>query len=68
VIVAGDRIVVRGEERGTPVKLSLGIQPSGRSFRIMTSDIHDISGGKIVKTRHVENWAQATSQLSTGTP
>lgn len=68
VIAAGDRIIVRGEERGTPVAPFLGIQPSGRSFHVMTVDIHDISGGKIVRTHHIENWALAIRQLSKGTP
>lgn len=68
VIAAGDRIIVRGEERGTPLAPFLGIQPSGRSFQVMTIDIHDISEGKIARTRHIENWALAIRQLSPATP
>lgn len=68
VIAAGDRIIVRGEERGTPVAPFLGIKPSGRSFQVMTIDIHDVSKGKIAGTRHIENWALAIRQLSPATP
>lgn len=68
VIAAGDRIIVRGEERGTPLALFLGLQPNGRSFHVMTIDIHDVSQGKIARTRHIENWALAIRQLSPATP
>ena len=63
VIVAKDRIVVHSEVQGTPAAPFLGVQPSGKSFRIMTLDIHEVSGGKIVTTYHVEDWARAVRQL-----
>ena len=64
VLVSGDRIVVRGEATGTPAAVFLGVQPTGKSFRIMTVDIHDVKDGKIVRTFHVEDWATAIRQLT----
>ncbi len=68
VIVMGNRIVVRGEEYGTPVAPFLGVQPSGRSFRVMTIDIHEVVRGRIARTYHVENWGAAVRQLSGDAP
>ena len=63
VIVAGDKIVVRGELTGTPAGDFFGVPYSGKSFKIMAIDIQTIKGGKIAHTHHVEDWAAALSQL-----
>ncbi len=63
IIVAGDKIIVRGELTGTPSGEFYGVPHSGKSFRIMTVDIQTIKGGKIAKTYHVEDWASALNQL-----
>ncbi len=41
VIVAGDRVIVRGEVTGTPAGDLFGVPHSGKSFRIMAIDISD---------------------------
>lgn len=64
VMVDGDRIVVRSEASGTPVGPFFGVPPSGKSFKIMTIDIHTIKGGKAIAAHHVEDWAGALRQLS----
>lgn len=64
VLISGGRIIVRSEATGTPASLFLGISPRGRTFRIMTIDIHEVRDGKIVRSFHVEDWASATHQLS----
>jgi ketosteroid isomerase-like protein len=63
VLVAGDRVVVRGEVRGTPSGDLFGVPHSGKSFRIMAVDIQTIRDGKIAKTFHMENWLSAIGQL-----
>lgn len=61
---AGDAIIVRGRATGTPAGPFLGVDGEGRSFDIMTIDIHEIRDGKIAHSYHVEDWAGAMGQLS----
>jgi predicted ester cyclase len=68
VLVAGDRVVVRGEVTGTPSGDLFGVPHSGKSFRIMAVDIQTIRDGRIartyhIKTYHMENWLSAIGQL-----
>ena len=65
VLVAGDRVIVRGEVSGTPAGPLFGglIPHSGKSFRIMALDIQTIENGKIRRTYHMENWFAALTQL-----
>jgi len=63
VIVAGDKVIVRGELSGTPSGEFFGVPHSGTSFKIMALDIPTIKDGKIAKTHHIEDWAAAINQL-----
>ena len=63
VLVAGDRVVVRGEVTGTPAGELFGVPHTGRSFRMMAIDIQTIREGKIAKTFHLENWLSVLGQL-----
>ncbi len=63
VLVAGNRVIVRGEVSGTPSGDLFGVPHTGRSFRIMAIDIQTISNGKITQTYHMENWLSALGQL-----
>lgn len=63
VLVAGARVIVRGEVAGTPAGDLFGAPHSGKSFKIMTIDIQTIKDGKIAKTFHMENWLSALGQL-----
>jgi ketosteroid isomerase-like protein len=63
VLVAADRVIVRGEVTGTPAGDLFGVPHSGKSFRIMAIDIQTIRDGKIVRTYHLENWLSALGQL-----
>jgi ketosteroid isomerase-like protein len=56
VLVAGDRVIVRGEVSGTPAGDLFGVPHTGKSFKIMSIDIQTIKDGKIAKTFHMENW------------
>ena len=64
VLVDGDRIVVRSEATGTPAGDFMGVPHSGRSFAIMTIDIHTVADGRLVLAHHVEDWATALGQLA----
>ena len=64
VLVSGDRVIVRGEATGTPVGNFMGAVTNGKSFRLMSIDVHTIEGGKIARTYHVEDWQGAFRQLS----
>lgn len=63
VLVADDRVIVRGEVTGTPAGELFGAPHTGKSFRIMAIDIQTIKDGKIAKTYHMENWLSALGQL-----
>lgn len=60
----GNVIIVRSRATGTPVVPFLGVDGEGRSFDILTIDIHELEDGKIARTYHVEDWATALQQLS----
>src|SRR5258706_15735920 len=63
VLVAGDRVIVRGEVTGTPAGELFGVPHTGKSFRMMAIDIQTIKDGKIAKTFHIENWLSTLGQL-----
>ncbi len=64
VLVSGDRVIVRGEASGTPGECFMGVPPAGKSFRVMSIDVHTIKDGKMTVTDHVEDWIGAVRQLS----
>ena len=66
VLLAGDRVVVRGEVTGTPAAELFGVPHNGKSFRIMAIDIQTVRDGKIARTFHMENWLSALGQLRAG--
>src|ERR1700720_3618742 len=63
VLVADDRVIVRGEVAGTPAGDLFGVPHTGKSFKIMAIDIQTIKDGMIIKTFHMENWLSALGQL-----
>ena len=71
VLVDGDRIVVRSEARGTPAGDFMGVPHTGKSFAVMTIDIHTVSVNattnvvNLIRAHHVEDWAGAMRQLRT---
>ncbi|MHA6326105.1 ester cyclase [Roseivivax sp. CAU 1753] len=60
----GTFVTVRSRATGTPVAPLFGVDGQGRSFDILTIDIHELQDGKIVRTYHVEDWAGALQQLA----
>jgi predicted ester cyclase len=64
VLVSGDHVVVRGEASGTPSGELMGNPTNGKSFKLMSIDVHTLEGGKITRTYHVEDWQGAFRQLA----
>ncbi|HRK25337.1 MAG TPA: ester cyclase [Beijerinckiaceae bacterium] len=64
IIEAGNRIVVRSRASGTPRGPLFGVDGKGKSFTLMSIDIHEVVGGRIARVYHVEDWAGALRQLS----
>ncbi len=60
----GNFVTVRSCATGTPVGPLFGVDGQGRSFEIMTIDIHELADGVIIRTWHVEDWAGALQQLA----
>nr|WP_295771608.1 ester cyclase [Rhodoferax sp.] len=63
VVVSGNRVVVRGMVSGTPKGDFFGVPHTGRSFSVMAIDVHEMRDGRIARSWHVEDWAEALSQL-----
>jgi hypothetical protein len=64
IVVSGNQVTVRGEATGTPAGEFMGAPYSGKSFRLMSIDIHTLDGGKLVRSYHVEDWIGAVRQLT----
>ena len=57
-------VVVRAVATGTPKGSFMGLECDGsRSFKIDTTDIHQVENGQIVQVHHLEDWATAMRQL-----
>jgi hypothetical protein len=64
ILVSGDQVTVRGEATGTPAGEFMGVPYGGKSFRLMSIDVHTLRGGKMVRSYHVEDWIGAVRQLT----
>jgi predicted ester cyclase len=64
VLVAGKQVTIRGEATGTPAGEFMGAPHSGKSFKVMSIDVHSLEGGKMVRSYHIEDWMGAVRQIS----
>jgi hypothetical protein len=64
VLVSGNRVIVRGEASGTPAGDFMGVPHGGKSFKLMSIDVHTLDGGKLSRSYHLEDWMGAVRQLS----
>lgn len=55
LVIGGDRVAVRNTVTGTHQGAFMGHPPTGRPIQIRTMDIHQVRGGKIVATWHLED-------------
>ncbi|MBR0775319.1 ester cyclase [Bradyrhizobium diazoefficiens] len=65
VLVFGNQVTVRGEASGTPAGEFFGAAHTGKSFKVMSIDVHTMRDGKMIRSYHIEDWMGATRQLST---
>ncbi|MBR0757925.1 ester cyclase [Bradyrhizobium jicamae] len=65
VLVSGNQVTIRGEAAGTPAGDFMGAPHSGKSFKVMSIDVHTIENGKMVRSYHIEDWIGAVRQLTT---
>jgi predicted ester cyclase len=63
VLVSGDQITVRGEATGTPAGEFMGTPHTGKSFKVMSIDVHTLEG-KMIRSYHIEDWIGAVRQLT----
>ena len=64
-LVDGNKVAVRSVASGSPKGSFMGLELDGtKSFKIDTTDIHEIENGQIVRVHHLEDWATAIKQLS----
>jgi predicted ester cyclase len=64
VFECGNQVVARCRVTGTPTGPFLGLETDGtRSFKIMAINTHTVSGDRIVKMHHGEDWGAAIRQL-----
>src|SRR6516164_490352 len=64
VLVSGNQVTVRGEATGTPVGEFFGAAHTGKSFKVMSIDVHTLEGGKMIHSYHIEDWIGAVRQLT----
>jgi hypothetical protein len=64
ILVSGNQVTVRGEATGTPAGEFMGAPHSGKSFKLMSIDVHTLEDGKMVRSYHIEDWLGAVRQLS----
>ena len=64
VLVSGNQVTVRGEATGTPAGEFMGAPHTGKSFKLMSIDVHTLEGGKMVRSYHIEDWIGAVRQLT----
>jgi predicted ester cyclase len=64
VMVSANQVAVRGEATGTPAGEFMGAPRTGKSFKVMSIDLHTIEGGKMVRSYHIEDWIGAVRQLT----
>ncbi len=62
--VDGKKVVVRAVATGSPTGNFMGMELDGsKSFKIDTTDIHEIENGQIIRVHHLEDWATGIKQL-----
>ncbi len=64
--IEGNTVIVRGEATGTPQGDTFfgSPIPGGKSFKVMSIDIHTIEDDKVVTSYHIEDWLGAVRQAS----
>ncbi len=64
VLVSGNQVTIRGEATGTPAGEFMGAPYSGKSFKLMSIDVHTLEGGKMIRSYRIEDWMGSVRQLT----
>lgn len=65
MVIGGNKVVVRSIASGSPKGSFMGLELDGtKSFKIDTTDVHELENGQIIRVHHLEDWATALKQLS----
>jgi steroid delta-isomerase-like uncharacterized protein len=62
-IASANKVVVRSTNTGVQVSSFLGHPATNKPFTMTSIDIHTICSGRIVESRHVEDWLSTLVQL-----
>jgi predicted ester cyclase len=68
VLQDGNKVIVRSEISATQEKPFMGFAAGHRKMTIQAVDIHELRGGKIVRTWHTEDWMTGFRQLGVCMP
>jgi predicted ester cyclase len=62
-ITSANKVVVRSTNTGVQVSAFLGHPATNKPFTMTSIDIHTICNGRIIESRHVEDWLSTLVQL-----
>ena len=63
VVASGDLVAVRSTVRGVHTGELLGVPGTGRAVEFAASDFHQVAGGRIVRSWHLEDYFGIATQL-----
>jgi predicted ester cyclase len=64
IVVSGNEVIVCGEATGTPAGEFMGAPHSGKSFKLMSIDVHTLEGVELIRSYHTEDRMGAVRQMS----
>ncbi|MEW2549574.1 ester cyclase [Streptomyces sp. NPDC047002] len=63
LVASGDMVAVRSVARGLHTGPLLGVEGTGREVELRASDFHQLAGGLIVRTWHLEDYFGLAGRL-----
>ncbi|GLW23671.1 DUF4440 domain-containing protein [Microbispora triticiradicis] len=63
IVESGDMVAVRSVGRGVHTGELLGVEGTGREVELRASDFHQMAGGRIVRTWHLEDYFGIAQQI-----
>jgi steroid delta-isomerase-like uncharacterized protein len=63
ILQDGNKVVVRARMTGTQKEAFMDFPSKNRKIDIQVADIHEVKGGKIIRTWHTEDWMSGLRQL-----
>ncbi len=63
IVAEPGRAAVRSVFTGTHLGPFMGVAPSGKEIRVACHDFHELRGGRIARTWHLEDWFSAFAQI-----